>query len=396
MGKKLLVIGVVIYVLSSVLSYLVFSNLGLGGGVVVSPPSLDEEGRLVFDGPKTEVCPISGEKFSKQQREWWEEHRPLGVMIENHIDSRPQSGLSYADAVYEALAEGGITRFMAVYHCQDAGTVGPVRSARVYFLDYISEYGEYPLYAHVGGANCNASTGEGCANGAKADALGFIDKWGWRFYNDLDQMAFDDLTYKRIQGKLTTASGGPVATEHTMYSTTQGLWDYAEKKRDIAYKDADGNKWDEDFREWKFADDPKESDRPASQTLSYDFGSGADFAVRWKYDPASNKYKREMAGEPHIDLETEEQLAFKNVVLLFMDISPANDGYTSGTHLLYDTLGSGDALVYKNGEEIEATWNKKTRQSRLILEDENGDEIELTRGPVWFSLLETGTPVSVR
>lgn len=394
MGKKLAVVGIVVYLLSFGLAYLAFTRFGVGGAIVVAPPTLDEEGRLTFSGPATQVCPINGAKYSKQQESWWEDHRPLGVMIENHTEARPQSGLSYADVVYEALAEGGITRFLAIYECQDAGTIGPVRSARVYFLNYISEYGEYPLYAHVGGANCNAATGDGCANGAKADALGFIDKWGWKFYNDLDQMGFDDLTYKRIQGKLTTADGGPVATEHTMYTTTQGIWDYAKEKRDIAYEDADGNAWDEDFVMWKFADDPKESARPKSQTIAYDFGSGPDFAVKWTYDPITNTYIRSNGGEKHIDLETKKALAFKNVVVLFMDVSPANDGYTGGTHLLYDNIGSGEALVFQNGKEIEATWTKADRASRLKLEDEDGNEITFTRGPIWFSLLETGSDVS--
>jgi len=75
--------------------------------------------------------------------------RPFGVVIENFPDARPQSGLSQANIVYEALAEGGITRFFALFQTQKAPQIGPVRSARTYFNDWAEEWGV--VYAHVGG-----------------------------------------------------------------------------------------------------------------------------------------------------------------------------------------------------------------------------------------------------
>jgi len=77
------------------------------------------------------------------------------AMIENHLDSRPPSGLSRADVIYEAVAEGGITRFLTVFYCGVASEdvrIGPIRSARIYFLDFASEYGDKPLFVHQGGA----------------------------------------------------------------------------------------------------------------------------------------------------------------------------------------------------------------------------------------------------
>ena len=181
---KNLAIAIFIYVVSAVISFFVFSNISGGGGNIATPlaqPTTGTDQRVSFNDtlPKTEECPINGVRYSKPQRQWWEKHRPLGVMIENHQDSRPQSGMTYADVTYEAVAEGGITRFLNVFYCQDAGIVGPVRSARTYFLDFISEYGDYPLYAHVGGANTSGP----------ADALGQISDYGWQLYNDLNQFA---------------------------------------------------------------------------------------------------------------------------------------------------------------------------------------------------------------
>src|SRR5437870_246888 len=158
---------------------------------------------ITFDQskPKTEECPLNGVMYSKEQRSWWEKHRPLGVMIENHQDARPQSGIANSDVTYEAVAEGGITRTLNVYYCQDAGIVGPVRSARTYFLDFISEYADYPLYAHVGGANTPGP----------ANALGQIEDYSWAQYNDLNQFSIGFPTFRRDETRL----GHDAATEHT-------------------------------------------------------------------------------------------------------------------------------------------------------------------------------------
>ena len=85
----------------------------------VPAPIVGTNGQVAFDPklPKTQECPLNGVKYSKQQEAWWQKHRPLGVMIENHQEARPQSGIASADVIYEAVAEGGITRFMALFYC---------------------------------------------------------------------------------------------------------------------------------------------------------------------------------------------------------------------------------------------------------------------------------------
>jgi hypothetical protein len=157
MSKKLVIILSVVFLFVLGGSYVLFSYMSPKKSMTLPPSSqkLSTNTTGMFDAslPKTESCPINGVKYSTQQRDWWQKHRPLGVMIENHEDSRPQSGLSFADTVYEAVAEGGITRFLAIFYCQDAPIIGPIRSARTYFIDFASEYGNSPLYTHVGGAN---------------------------------------------------------------------------------------------------------------------------------------------------------------------------------------------------------------------------------------------------
>lgn len=401
----LVLLGIGIYLVCTGISYIVFSPTG-GGLSLLTPSTNDTSSQaedssandydaLVFDQkqPKTEACPLTGALYSKQQKNWWEGHEPLGVMIENHTEARPQSGISFADVTYEAVAEGGITRTLNVFYCQDAGRIGPVRSARTYFLDLVSEYGPFPLYAHVGGANCDESTGSGCLNGAKADALGQIEKYGWYLKNDLSGgFSIGTPQFKRLD-----IGGANIATEHTMYSNTNLLWDFAKAKRQITNVDADGNAWDEDFTFYSFEKDAATSARPASQIIAFNYwDSMAGYNVQWTYNPQDNLYYRENGGDVHKDRNTDKQLTAKNVILLFMKESRANDGYDNNQHLLYGTIGTGDATIFMNGEEIQGSWKKANRTAHLRLLDKSGKELTLTAGKLWFHILPLDTDVTVK
>jgi hypothetical protein len=375
----------VVYFISTGISYTVFSAKASTSSQVVSPVSQtgNETGNnyqaTMFDQtkPKTEECPLSGMMYSKEQKDWWSKHRPLGVMIENHQDARPQSGISFSDITYEAVAEGGITRTLNVYYCQDAGIVGPVRSARTYFLDFISEYGDYPLYAHVGGANTDGP----------ANALGQIIDYNWSGYNDLNQFSIGFPTFWRDENRL----GHDVATEHTMYSTTSKLWAVAEK-RGLTNVDKDGSSWDTSFVKYSFKEGNPSSN---SQTVHIEFWNNQAYYVDWQYDKQNNIYLRKNGGEAHIDHNTNKQLSASNVIILFMTESHANDGYTDNEHLLYGTKGQGKALIFLDGRQIKGTWKKAGRTERTTLYDASGNEIKFNRGKLWFEILPTDGVVKV-
>lgn len=389
--KKIFILGFVVYLIAAGASYAVFSQKNPASTNTTGESSNSENlgevtndyEALTFDpnAPKTEPCPLTGVKYGADQRQWWEAHRPLGVMIENHLEARPQSGLFAADVIYETVAEGGITRFLAVYYCQDAGIVGPVRSARTYFLDFISEYGDYPLYAHVGGANTPGP----------ANALGQIGDYGWNGYNDLSQFSIGFPTFKRDQSRL----GREVATEHTMYSVTTKLWDVG-AQRGLTEVDKDGNAWDESFTPYSFKDAPAEGSRPASQVINVDFWNDPNYTVTWTYNPENNTYLRENGGVEHIDRNPNEQLQTTNIIVLYMTEANANDGYPGNAHLLYGTTGSGDATVFMDGEEISAQWSKPKRTSHLEITDTSGKEITFTRGKLWFMVQPIGSEVTVQ
>ena len=380
----LLVLG--LYLLASGASYFYFAKVSQGSlSSPVPPPTAGVNGSLAFDAtlPKTQACPLNGVLYSKQQEQWWLKHRPLGVMIENHVDARPQSGLTGADVVYEAVAEGGITRFLALFYCQDAGQVGPVRSARTYFVDFASEYADNPLYAHVGGAN----------QPGPADALSQLTDYGWTNYNDLNQFSIGFPTFWRDYDRLPN-----VATEHTMYSSVDKLWDYGAATRDLTNVDKDGNSWDAKFVPYKFADEAPLSARPVSQTMHLEFwqSAGSDYFVDWVYDPAVNAYKRFNGTKPYLDKDTGKQLVAKNVVVLEMIEENANDGYVANDHLFYQDKGTGKAVIFKDGKKYSGTWEKDSRTDRTIITDASGNELKFNRGLIWFEILPSDGVLTVK
>jgi hypothetical protein len=302
-------------------------------------------------------------------------------MIENHLEARPQSGLSDTDIVYEAVAEGGITRFMGVFYCQASAfetILGPVRSARTYFLDWASEY-NFPLYAHVGGANTPGP----------ANALGQIADYDWASANDMNQFSIGYPTFWRDYERL----GRTVATEHTMYSTTEKLWAVG-NKRGFTNEDPDGVEWAKGYTPWQFVKDEVGSDeRGTTNSVDYKFWDYEEYAVNWQYDKDANIYKRNNAGEAHKDLNTGEQLTAKNVVVQFAREARANDGYEGNAHLLYGTTGKGDALIFKDGQAIKGTWSKAKRLARTVFMDDKGKEVKFNPGRIWISVLPTGNKV---
>lgn len=389
MNKKVFILlSVLVFLLAAGSSYVFFSQqmtsnnkFALGGGDPSTKAKVNNDHQaLEFDPnqPKTEACPLTGVKYGKDQRAWWESHRPMGVMIENHFDARPQSGINAADVTYEAIAEGGITRTMNVFYCQDAGIVGPVRSARTYFLDYISEYGQNPLYAHVGGANTPGP----------ANALGQITDYGWTGYNDLNQFSIGFPVFFRDQTRL----GHDAATEHTMYSVTSKLWGIG-KQRGLTNVDKDGKNWKEGFVAYKFTQATTGASR--SQVIDIPWSSD-EYSVKWTYIPKDNLYYRKNAGQPHIDRDTHKQLNTRNLIILFESESHAPDGYENNAHMLYGTKGSGTGLLFKDGKETKINWKKADRESRTILTDKSGKEVQFTPGKLWFEIIGSGSEVNVQ
>lgn len=345
--------------------------------------------------PKDSPCPVNGELFTKTEEAVWKTRRPVLAMVENHTEARPQSGLFSADLVYEALAEGGITRFMGVFYCKavaDGNKIAPVRSARIYFVSIAAEYNT-PVYVHVGGGNCSRDQASGqCTSNKKAWALEEMIDMGWRKRGGNDFDTTLDIGYPALGRDYNRLGADKVlATEHTMIGFLPKIWDLAEK-RGYAGSDEDGSTWESGFRSWKFSDDAKDSEKGSTSAIDFDFWEGyKDFTVHWGYDSSLNSYLRSTGGEPHLDLESKRQLSAKNIIIQFTKEQGPLDEHK---HMFYEVIGKGSGLVFQNGKAIEITWEKPNQLSRTLFKDKKtGTEITFIRGPIWIEIVPAGNEI---
>ncbi|MBI4022924.1 DUF3048 domain-containing protein [Candidatus Berkelbacteria bacterium] len=276
------------------------------------------------------------------------DQRPLAVMIENHPDARPQAGLSEAGAVWEAMVEGGITRFMALYAPRSASKIGPVRSARTQYLHWAAGY--KALYAHAGGSQ---------------GALALIPTLS----------GIVDLPHTAAYFHREPQPG--IASEHTLFTSTSELYDFAKEK---------GASLTADFGEIRFSQDGALADRPASASVSVDFSTDS-YKVDWTYDREKNHYTRSLAGSPHVDKVSGDQLTAKNIVVLVVERSfnpNTNQGKGEWT---YVTEGAGKVYIFHEGIMSQGTWKKERKDTLLKLYYEHGEEIPLVAGATWYEVI---------
>lgn len=277
-------------------------------------------------------------------------NRPVtGIMIENSPDARPQSGLTDAGIVYEAIAEGGITRFLAVYQDTQPNYIGPVRSARPYYLDFIAPYDAG--YAHVGGS---------------PQALSDIKSLGIK---DLDQF-YNGNSYVRVTDRY---------APHNVYTGFDKL-DALNKSKGYTTSKFTG-----------FARKPDVPQTPTARVIDFSISSPL-YSPRFEYSSDTNSYKRSQDGQPHIDQKSKAQISPKVVVALVTDKSYDPDGY----HTDYKTVGSGKMYVFQDGIVSEGTWQKTDRKSQYVFTDKNGLPMKLNAGQTWISLVANQSDVTYR
>ncbi|MFA4880683.1 MAG: DUF3048 domain-containing protein [Candidatus Doudnabacteria bacterium] len=273
---------------------------------------------------------------------------PLGVMIENLVTVRPQSGLSQANLVYEALAEGGITRFLAFFTANgDIPEIGPVRSARVYYLDWASELNAAYVYC-----------------GGDPYALRLGREYGMK---ELNQM-YNGNFFWRASGAL---------APHNLFTKIESLREAVRSKG-----------WEEkgSFQPWLFKKEKERDGRGAEVPDIVIPFSTSSYQVVWKYDRENNQYLRYNGGFKHIDKNSGAEIAAKNVVVQYMVAKLKDPGDIKG-RLGMHTIGGNKALIFRDGEVIQGIWKKGSRQERTRFYDGEGKEIEFNPGTTWVEVV---------
>ena len=284
--------------------------------------------------------------------------RPIAVMIDDLTPARPQSGLSDASVVWHAEAEGGIPRYMAIFHHTLPKEIGPVRSARSYYIGWASEW--KATYAHAGGSPQALATLR--AKGAGQLVWNAeVFRWEGRFFhrNPARYAPHDVYT----SGKELRTLGRRLGAE------------------DRELKAA-----------WRFAPDAPLEARPYGGTISVSYPANR---ITYHYHRATNTYRRSVTGESRqVDAGNHERVAPKNVVVMLMHFVPLNDG-SSKKRLEATFIGSGRAWISTNGRTIKGTWKKAGMSRPTRFFDADGNRVVLTAGQTFVQVLRTGSPVTI-
>lgn len=266
--------------------------------------------------------------------------RPFAIMVSSDAEARPLSGIGEADMVFEMpVVDNGFTRMMAVYQCGRPKEVGSIRSSRLDFVPLA--LGLNAIYAHFGGEH------------AVLEELnnGIID--------NIDGLKYDGTIYYRKNY---------IPRPHNAFTDFDLL---AQAVRQLGYQTANA-------KPVAYRHERAGNGRGSVQP---DPIFNEKFAVAWRYDERLNSYFRTRSGSPEIDKNDGKQVYAKNVVIMKTGWKPVNKDY-----IRVKTVGNGDIKVYRDGETIAGTWQKKDDKAKLYFFDQNGKEIEFAPGSIWVEI----------
>lgn len=266
------------------------------------------------------------------------------IMIENSPDARPQSGLKDAGVIFEAIAEGGITRFLTLHQEDKPQLIGPVRSVRLYYVDWLAPFNA--SVAHIGGS---------------AAALAEVRNGNYR---DIDQF-FNAPSYWRATDRY---------APHNVYTSFEKL---------DALNQAKGYT-SSSFTSWPRVDG-KPVKQPDASSISMVISSN-QYNPSYTYDKKSNTYNRSLGGIAHLDREGGQITPSVVIAMKVDETTVFEDGYRQSI----TTIGSGEADIFQNGTVIQGTWSKPDRASQIVFADASGKPIELVRGQTWISAIPNG------
>ncbi|HEV8623024.1 MAG TPA: DUF3048 domain-containing protein [Acidimicrobiia bacterium] len=314
----------------------------------VTPEPKVSEGTVTTEGAP--LAPLTGVPDSSAATK----SRPsIAVKIDNAPEARPQSGLDVADIVYEEVVEGGVTRFIAIFHSAAPPVAGPVRSVRPMDPDILSAY--HGLVAYSGGIPAFVSMlRKAPVQDVNVDVA--TDAYSW------------DKAHR---------------APHNEYVSPEKLWPKA-KGDNAAPPQA--------MFDFRAAGEPfGDADAPG---VSITYSPRASATYNW--DAASGAYKRIENGTPHM-AASGAQIAPQNVVIQFVTTRTLGYKDQSGTNVVEsNVVGSGDAWILSNGRITKGRWSKSSETAATKYTDSAGNPVKLTAGRTWVHFAPVGTPVTVK
>ena len=280
------------------------------------------------------------------------------MRIDNAPPARPQSGLGSADIVFETLAEGGITRFTAVFLCHAADAdIGPVRSARLIDLQLTPMF--KAILVHVG---------------ASQPVLDMI--WS----SEIGEADFDPVFRNTFGfGRISTRPA-----PHNVYSSIGSLWSVAGARGLVGPVDLQG---------LSFSDQPPAGGAPGTRA-SVPYNSVAS-DVGYVFE--NGFYTKLIGGAPHTDANTNQPLRFANVILLYAQATYTDaleDGIASRS-LHFQVQGAGRAVLLRDGRAYEAVWRHEGRNILFHYTDPQGKPIPLKPGPTMVNIVPLELPTTI-
>lgn len=319
-------------------------------------PALDLSVLTKITPLATDVSPFTGLKVADPDLL---QRMPAAVKISNSPLARPQSGLSKADIVIEHLAEGGITRFTAIFHSQDAERIGPVRSARLIDLELPALFDAFLVYS-----------------GAHNEVNHLIEASDFSDRTVSDERKDPGFYRLDIPGR---------AYEHSLFTDSELLAQYAEDKD-----------WTTPprYRGWRWSKTPAAQASPA-RTITIPY-SAAYSDVTYTYDTGLAAYRRSVLGERQMDDLTKKPLLADNVVVLYVPHVSTEivEDALGDTSLQIQLWGQGRMQLYRNGTVTEGTWVRPERADPLLFADADMQPLSLKPGNVWIQIVPTDMAVT--
>lgn len=282
--------------------------------------------------------------------------RPFAVMIDNHKDAWPQAGLQKAYMVYEIVVEGGETRLMALFKGVDLDKIGPVRSARHYFIDYAME--NDAIYVHFG---------------QSPQAQSDIKKYS---INEINGISEDGTTFWRVKDKV---------QPHNAVTSTEKLKKSAESKK---YKMTSKEKSVLNY----VADEVNLTDGTDAETITIPHSQLQ--TVKYVYDKDKKVYKRYARNVEQKDWDTKETVTTKNIIITFCDNYTLTDEENKGRQGLKN-IGTFDGYYITNGKAIKIKCTKQSREDKTEYRDLQGNEIKVNDGNTFVSICPTDANVVI-